>query len=85
MTWRRRRNYHRLDTNHDGRLSFEEWAARTLAKFAEADADRNRALDRAEFAATAPQQRRTAAAAARRANCDCTDRAAASARSTAGR
>jgi hypothetical protein len=85
MTYGRRRNYDRLDTNHDGRLSFEEWAARTLAKFAEVDANRDRALNRAEFAATAPPQRRTAAAAARRANCDCANRTAASARTAASR
>lgn len=48
----RRRAFARLDTNGDGRLSFEEWAIRTTTRFAEADRDRSRTLTRAEFVAT---------------------------------
>ena len=72
LTYGRRRNFDRLDTDHNGQLSFEEWAARTLRTFATADGDRDRALNRAEFAATAPRRRATA----RRQNCDCTRQAA---------
>ena len=71
----------RRPTQYDG-ASAEEWAARTLERFATADGDRDRALNRAEFATTAPRQRRTAA---RRQNCDCTRQAAAGgARTKAG-
>jgi len=48
----RHRAYARLDTNGDGRLSFDEWAVRTTNKFEGADADRSGALSRAEFATT---------------------------------
>jgi hypothetical protein len=53
----RRKAFARLDTNGDGRLSFEEWAVRTSKRFSEADRDRNGALTRAEFATTAPRRR----------------------------
>src|SRR3546814_12714385 len=33
----RRKAYAKLDTDHDGRLSFEEWAIATSEKFARAD------------------------------------------------
>lgn len=48
----RRKAWARLDTNGDGKLSFEEWSAKTLAKFSGADADRSGVLDRSEFATT---------------------------------
>lgn len=42
----------KLDVNHDGRLDFNEWAVRTVDKFAKADADRSGTLNRAEFITT---------------------------------
>jgi len=53
----RRKAYAKLDANHDGRLDFDEWAAKTTTKFAGADADKSGALSRAEFLATAPKAR----------------------------
>jgi hypothetical protein len=53
----RRKAYAKLDLNHDGRLDFEEWAAKTTTKFAGADGDKSGALTRAEFVATAPKAR----------------------------
>jgi hypothetical protein len=53
----RRKAFAKLDVNGDGRLSFEEWAVRTIDKFQGADADRNNALTRAEYATTAPKPR----------------------------
>jgi hypothetical protein len=53
----RRKAFAKLDVNGDGRLSFEEWAVRTIDKFEGADADRNNALTRAEYATTAPKPR----------------------------
>lgn len=47
----------RLDTNGDGRLAFEEWAAKSIAKFTGADADKSGALTRTEFATTAPTRK----------------------------
>lgn len=49
----RRKAYAKLDTNGDGRLSFDEWAAKTVAKFTAADRDRSGSLNAAEFATTA--------------------------------
>ena len=49
----RRKAYAKLDTNHDGVLSFDEWAAKAETKFATADADRSGAMNPTEFAATA--------------------------------
>ena len=46
----------KLDTNGNGSLSFEEWAAKTITKFQGADADRNGWLTPAEFATTAPKR-----------------------------
>ena len=43
--------------NHDGQLSFDEWAAKTEAKFATADADKSGAMNAAEFATTAPKRK----------------------------
>lgn len=51
----RRKSYAKLDTNGDGRLSFEEWAHTTIDKFDGADKDRNGKLTRAEYATTAPK------------------------------
>jgi hypothetical protein len=48
----RRKPFAKLDTNGDGRLSFEEWAIATAEKFDKADADHSGILTRAEFATT---------------------------------
>jgi len=48
----RRKAYEKLDANHDGKLSFEEWAIKTSERFMEADADRSGTLTAAEFATT---------------------------------
>lgn len=53
----RRKAFAKLDTNGDGRLSFEEWAIRTTTKFATADKDKSRSLNRAEFATTAVKRK----------------------------
>lgn len=62
----RRKAFAKLDTNGDGKLSFEEWTVRTSTKFAEADKDKSGGLTRAEFATTAPKRRTSA-----RPQCDC--------------
>lgn len=51
----RRKAFAKLDKNGDGRLSFEEWAVKTIDKFNGADADRSAWLSRAEYATTAPK------------------------------
>ena len=51
----RRKAYAKLDLNQDGKLSFEEWAVKTIDKFADADADKNKALTPVEYATTAPK------------------------------
>ena len=61
----RRKPFAKLDVNGDGRLSFEEWAVKTIDKFKGADADRNAALTRAEYATTAPKPK------AKKPACDC--------------
>lgn len=48
----RRKAYEKLDSNHDGKLSFEEWTIATSERFAKADADRSGTLTAAEFATT---------------------------------
>ena len=53
----RRKAFAKLDTNGDGKLSFEESAVRTTTRFATADKDKSGTLTRAEFAATAPKRR----------------------------
>ncbi len=53
----RRKAFAKLDTNGDGRLSFEEWGAKTLTKFATADGDKSGAMDRTEFATTAVKRK----------------------------
>lgn len=62
----RRKAFAKLDTNGDGKLSFEEWTVRTSTKFTEADKDKSGGLTRAEFATTAPKRRNPA-----RPQCDC--------------
>lgn len=64
----RRTAFGKLDANGDGRLSFDEWAAKTTAKFAGADRDRSGVLTRAEFATTRVVRRTPTRTAAR---CDC--------------
>ena len=54
----RRKAFAKLDVNLDGKLSFEEWAVRTLDKFEGADADDNQALTPAEYATTAPKPKK---------------------------
>jgi len=61
----RRKAYAKLDINQDGRLSFEEWAVRTIDKFEGADADDNEALTPAEYATTAPKPKK------KKPNCAC--------------
>jgi len=57
----RRKAFAKLDLNHDGKLSFEEWAAKTIDKFEDADADDSKSLTPAEYATTAPKPRKTPA------------------------
>lgn len=61
----RRKPFAKLDLNQDGRLSFEEWAVKTIDKFKTADANRNGGLTRAEYATTAPKPK------AKRPGCAC--------------
>ena len=70
----RRKAFAKLDANGDGRLAFEEWAARTTGKFGEADKDKSGTLTRAEFLATAPKRKPGA-----RPKCACPKPAAAAA------
>lgn len=51
----RRKPFAKLDLNHDGKLSFEEWAVKTITKFKTADGDKSGGLTRAEYATTAPK------------------------------
>jgi hypothetical protein len=53
----RRKAFAKFDTNGDGRLDFEEWAAKTTTRFARADTDKSGALTRTEFLTTAPKPR----------------------------
>jgi hypothetical protein len=53
----RRKAFAKLDTDGDGRLSFDEWAVKTTTRFAQADKDKSGSLTRAEFATTAPKRR----------------------------
>ena len=53
----RRKAYAKLDLNSDGKLSFEEWAVKTIDKFAEADDDKSKWLTPAEYATTAPKRK----------------------------
>jgi hypothetical protein len=53
----RRKAYAKLDVNADGKLSFEEWAVRTIDKFEGADADKSKWLTPAEYASTAPKRK----------------------------
>ena len=53
----RRKAYAKLDVNQDGKLSFEEWAVRTIDKFETADDDKSKWLTPAEYASTAPKRK----------------------------
>ena len=53
----RRKEFAKLDINHDGKLSFEEWSVKAIAKFDAADADHNGKLTPAEFATTAVKRK----------------------------
>jgi len=44
--------YAKLDTDSDGKLSFDEWAIKTTDRFAKADGDKSGILNVAEFATT---------------------------------
>lgn len=57
----RKKAFAKLDGNGDGRLSFDEWAVKTTAKFAGADKDRSGSLTRAEFTTTAAKRKAKAA------------------------
>jgi hypothetical protein len=50
----RRKAFAKLDVNGNGVLSFEEWAVRTVDKFAGADGDKSGWLTPAEYATSAP-------------------------------
>ena len=56
----RRKAFAKLDTNGDGKLSFEESAVRTTTRFAGADKDKSGTLTRTEFATTAPKPKKAA-------------------------
>ena len=47
--------FRKLDKDGNNLLDFEEWAVATVKRFEGADADRDRELDLAEFAKTAPR------------------------------
>jgi hypothetical protein len=49
----RQKAFEKLDSNADGKLSFDEYALKTTQKFDAADANHNGALERPEFATTA--------------------------------
>ncbi len=51
----RRKAFAKLDRDGNGALSFDEWAVKTVDKFASADRDRSGWLTAAEFATTAPK------------------------------
>ena len=53
----RRKAFAKLDVNSDGKLSFEEWAVRTIDKFEKSDGDGDDILTRTEYATTAPKSR----------------------------
>jgi hypothetical protein len=48
----RRKAYAKLDVNGDGKLSFDEYAVKTISKFSGADKDRSGILTPAEFLTT---------------------------------
>jgi Ca2+-binding EF-hand superfamily protein len=48
----RRKAYAKLDSNGDGKLSFDEYAVKTITKFNGADKDRSGILTPAEFLTT---------------------------------
>ena len=53
----RRKAFAKLDVNGDGRLGFEEWATKTVAKFDGADDDGTGFLTAAEYEQTKPKAR----------------------------
>jgi hypothetical protein len=50
----RRKAYAKLDADHNGSVSFDEWAVKTIDKFGGADKDRSGWLTPVEYASTAP-------------------------------
>lgn len=65
----RRRNFDKLDVDHNGSLSFAEYAAKAIEKF-DAAGGRKGWLSEAEFATTAPKR-----SSKRKASCSCRSRA----------
>lgn len=61
----RRRNFDKLDVDHNGALSFAEYAAKAIEKF-DAAGGRKGFLNEAEFATTAPKR-----STKRKASCSC--------------
>ena len=61
----RRKAFAKLDVNGNGTLSFEEWADKTIDKFAGADRDKSGWLTPAEYSTTAPKPPK------RKARCSC--------------
>lgn len=53
----RRKAWEKADTNNDGRLDFEEFAAASARKFGQADRNGDGALNAKEFAATAVKRK----------------------------
>jgi len=48
--------FRKLDTDGNNLLTFQEWAVRTTTRFRDADANRDSALTREEFATTRPKR-----------------------------
>jgi len=53
----RSKAFAKLDVNHDGTLSFDEWAVKAETKFATADVDKSGAMNANEFATTAVKRK----------------------------
>jgi hypothetical protein len=58
---REQKRFNRYDKDKDGKITREEWSAKSIAKFAAADADHNGAMTAVEFATTAVKRKPRAA------------------------